>query len=131
MSNSNMDLASNMQTVESHSSSVKDVINSFLDLPRGWHYGQGRGATGAAVKAALRVDRLFQESKAHSIEAFPDVDGGILICGRWENEDVEIICFPDGVRFSLCHDKDDSLELEHECITFDDVSECMQRLSRA
>ena len=108
--------------------SAEQVIGSFLDLPEGWHYGEGRNATKAAYRTALEVDRLFQNSKARIIEAFPDLDGGVSVCGRYENEDLEVFCSPDGLRLSLCHEVDDVPACEVEDVTIEDVRDYINGL---
>lgn len=111
--------------------SARRVIESFLELPEGWHFGEGRNATDAAFMTALEIDRLFQKSKARIIEAFPDTDGGVSVCGRFQNEDLEVFCSPDGLRLSLCHEKDDDPIYEVENAKFEDVREYITEWSWA
>ena len=108
--------------------SAAPIIDSFLELSEGWHYGEGRGATEAAAKAAKRVDALFLGTDARVIEVFPDLDGGIVVCGRHKNEDVEVVCQPDGRLMGLCHEIDDEPVYEKDDITLEDVTDYVKRL---
>ena len=108
--------------------SATPIIDSFLELPEGWHYGEGRGTTEAAAKAARKVDALFLGTNARVIEVFPDLDGGIVVCGRHENEDVEVICQPDGRLMSMCHEINDEPVYEKDNITLEDITDYVERL---
>ena len=108
--------------------SAAPIIDSFLELPEGWHYGEGGGAAAAASEAARKVDALFLSTDARVIEVFPDLDGGIVVCGRQENEDVEVVCHPDGHLMSLCHEIDDEPVYEKDDITLEDITNYVERL---
>lgn len=110
------------------SRSAAAAIESFLDLPDGWQYGEGRGATEAAHDTALKIDALLLRTGARVIEAFPYLDGGILVCGRYANEDVEVSCEPDGLTLSLCHAMDDEPHYEEDDCNFDFISDYIKRL---
>jgi hypothetical protein len=109
--------------------SASRLIESFLDLPDGWHFGEGRGATEAAVAVAKKVDALFLNIKARAIEAFPCVDGGITVCGRYKNEDLEVLCRPDGHLMDIWHEKDDHLIVEENDLSSKDVTDYVEALS--
>lgn len=83
-----------------------EQIRSFMQLPDGWHYGEGRSATHAAVVAALGVEALFREYGAQEVEVFPGVDGGILTSGYHENDALEIRCNPSG-QMDMWHEAND------------------------
>ena len=55
------------------------VVLSFRLLPDGWHYGRGSAPKPETEIWALKLIALFSEHGAEAIEAFPDVDGGILV----------------------------------------------------
>ena len=55
------------------------VVLSFRLLPDGWHYGRGSAPKPETEVWALELIALFSEQGADAIEAFPDVDGGILV----------------------------------------------------
>ena len=108
--------------------SAESVINSFWRLPDGWQYGEGKGATKGACQTALQVNALFCRTKARVIEAFPDLDGGILVCGRYKDEDLEVFCSPDGVQLGVCHEKDDELIYRQDDLTVADIREYIAKL---
>ena len=97
------------------------AIDSLLELPEGWHYGEGRGATDEAAKAAKAVDALLLTTDARAIEVFPDVSGGIMVSSRYGNEGIEIDCYPDGLLMGLYHEINDEPVYEQENISLEDV----------
>ena len=86
-----------------NSDALNRKIEEFADLPDGWHYGSGVAATEQAVTAARKVKSLLLENNAHDVEAFPDVDGGILVCGYHHDDTVEVLCSPQGT-MDLVHE---------------------------
>ena len=110
------------------SRSAAATIDSFRDLPDGWQYGEGLGATKAAHDTALRVDALLLHTAARVIEAFPYLDGGVLVCGRYANDDIEVSCEPDGLTLSLCHAIDDEPFREEDYCDLAFISDYIMRL---
>ena len=110
------------------SRSAAATIHSFRDLPDGWQYGEGRGATEAAHQTALNVDALLLRTAARVIEAFPYLDGGVLVCGRYANEDVEVSCEPDGRTLNLCHAIDDEPHCEEDDCDLAFIADYIKRL---
>lgn len=104
------------------------LIRSFSELKNGWHYGSGQGATEIATNSALAVDRLLQKYYAHNIEAFPDVDGGILVSGYFGNETLEAFCDPNG-RIDLHHEDNDISINDIEDISLIGVEEYLESKS--
>ena len=92
---------------------IRDRIRSFRDLSPRWHYGEGRGATEAAVDTALAVHHLFLNHRVKTIEVFPDVDGGILVSGYYEQHTFDVFCTPDG-QMNLLHEVDDEEVTERD-----------------
>ena len=109
--------------------SAAPIIDSFMGLPEGWHYGEGRGATEAAAKAAKKVDTLFLETEARTIEAFPGIDGGVAVYGFYEDQHVEVVCHPGGRRMELYREIDDEPVYENDDIALDDVIDYVEGLS--
>ncbi len=110
------------------SRSAAATIDSFRDLPNGWQYGEGRGATEAAHETALKIDALLLSTAARVIEAFPYLDGGVLVCGRYANEDVEVSCEPDGRTLNLCHAIDDEPHCEEDDCDIAFITDYIERL---
>ena len=99
---------------------IRDRIRSFRDLSPGWHYGEGRGATEAAVDTALTVHHYFLENGIRKIEVFPDVDGGILVSGYPGQHTVEVFCTPEG-HTNLLHEVDDKEVIERDNLPMDEL----------
>lgn len=109
--------------------SAAPIIDSFVELSEGWHYGEGRGATEAAAKAARKVDAILLETEVRAIEVYPSIDGGIAVYGFYENQHIEIACHPGGHRMELCHEIDDRPIHEEDDIALDDVMAYVEGLS--
>lgn len=86
-------------------------IHSFGQLPAGWHYGEGDPATDTAVSVALGVTELLPNRD--DVEAFPGVDGGILLAAHYRNETLEVRFDPDG-RVDFWHEINDEVVEEQE-----------------
>ena len=96
------------------------TICSFSQLPDGWNYGEGRGATEDAVTAAIELNSLLVRY-AHEIEVFPGVDGGILLCGYYEDQVLEIRCDPSG-RMDMWLEVADEPVYEQDAVSLDTIS---------
>ena len=101
---------------------VEGQIKEFAALPNGWHFGEGIGATEVAVDLALVVNTLLTDYRARNIEAFPCVDGGVLVHGYQGHDVLEIQCDPDN-KVHLVHECNGDLVKEKEDISIDDI-EC-------
>ena len=101
---------------------VAQKIRSFAELPEGWHFGEGVGATEAAVGSALAINTLLADYRARNIEAFPCVDGGVLVHGYQGTDILEIQCDPDN-KVHLVHERKGDLVREQESSSTDDI-EC-------
>ena len=101
---------------------VAQKIHSFSELPEGWHFGEGVGATRAAVDSALIINTLLADHRARNIEAFPCVDGGVLVHGYQGVDVLEIQCDPDSM-VHLAHEREGDLVAEREAVSTDDI-EC-------
>ena len=110
------------------SRSAAATIDSFRNLPDGWQFGEGQGATDAAHETARKIDALLLRTAARVIEAFPYLDGGVLVCGRYANEDIEVTCEPDGRTLSLCHAIDDEPHCEEDDCDLAFISDYIKRL---
>ena len=106
---------------------VAGTIRSFSNLPAGWHYGSGVGADPYAVDVALSITSLLIDHRARNIEAFPDLDGGILVCGYHKQDTLEILCRPGG-RINYVHEINDELANERENVSQRQVEEYLGEL---
>ena len=101
---------------------IRDQIHSFRDLAPGWHYGEGRGATQLAIKAALSIHSCFIKYGINEIEVFPDIDGGILVSGYHEEHTLEVFCDQDG-HTNLLHEINDESHHERDNVPMDEIVE--------
>ena len=107
--------------------SQKAQIRSFARLPNGWHYGEGRGATEKAIATALDVNSLLLEYNAHDIEAFPGVDGGILLSGYRDDDTLEVRCDPSG-RMDMLHEVNDEIINEQCGVSLEEIGAYLEGL---
>ena len=107
---------------------IEDEILSFERLPNGWHYGEGRSATKRAIELALEVNLFFAKHSARAVEVFPDVSGGILISGYYENETLEVFCTQDGQINMLHEGNDEDVVYEREGVSLDILNTYMEGL---
>ncbi len=106
---------------------IVDKIRSFQELESGWHYGDGRCATEAAVGLAVRLQALLMNSGASEVEVFPDVSGGILVVGYSEDESVEVFCKHNG-EIGLLHELDDRVHFAKDDVSAQEVEEYVREL---
>ncbi len=90
---SNVDNWTTKQNEDSH---ILDKIRSFSELPDGWHYGEGRGATEQAQEMAKMICSQLPEFGI-DIKLFPGIYGGITIFGCRDSHFFEIFCSEDGL----------------------------------
>lgn len=108
-------------------SRIEDKIRSFRTLPEGWHFGEGVGATDVTVNTAIFVTDLLSRFWVHDMDAFPCVDGGVLVHGYRGDDTIEIQCDPDG-RIHIAHERGrDSLH-EREDVSMDEIKEYLGEL---
>ena len=60
-------------------SCLSSKIYSFTALPRGWHYGEGCAPDLGQAVTAVQVANLLCMTGAERLNAFPDVEGGVLL----------------------------------------------------
>lgn len=90
---------------------LQHYIMSFRDLPEGWHYGEGRNAAEPALCEALKILHYFSLHGASAISAYPDIDGGILVIGKYQEHTLEVLCKPSG-HTDMLHDIDGTIAHE-------------------
>ena len=102
-------------------------IRSFAQLPDGWHYGEGCGATEKAIETALEVNSLLLECNAHEVEVFPGVDGGILLSGYQEDDTLQVRCDPSG-RMDMLHEVNDEVFNEQRRVSLEEIGTYLEGL---
>lgn len=78
-------------------------VDSFLNLPRGWHYGEGEPPALHTVNTAKEIINFFGSIGFTRIDAFPGLLGEVMITGYAFDHCLEFIIETDG-RISLAHE---------------------------
>ncbi len=92
---------------------TKKRINSFLNLPTGWRYGEGVKFEASTVTFALCVHDIFALNEAEATGVFPCVDGSVLVSGYYGEQTVDVTCRPDD-RLNVVLENEGNLEVEKE-----------------
>ncbi len=77
------------------SSPEEKKILSFMELPSGWHYGEGGPISLKSIGQALQI---YYRGKRYGfkIDAFPGIDGEIQVCCYHGNDTLEFTIETDG-----------------------------------
>ena len=97
----------------SDTSATKDVkkVLSLLELPRGWHYGEGLPPSIAAAREALQIRQQLTYLGAKQLEFFPRTDGSIIVSAYADEDTVNVAVGGKGV-YDLEIDREDE-EIAH------------------
>ena len=107
-------LNSNIMSFSSHAaqiyyageiSELTKAISDLMKLPVGWHYGKGEPAKKAAVETAINISRMLNLAGATKINAFPDVDGSVMLNADLNDVYHEVFCH-DASKVTLVIDYD-------------------------
>ena len=72
---------------------VISYLYSFLDLPKGWHYGEGNAPSRELVILVEQLISLLSENGAEVFEVFPGVDGYIVVSAFKDKQHIDISCY--------------------------------------
>ena len=111
-----------MSDTLSRRDTTKRKILSFAELPIGWHYGSGVAATHEAIAAALEIPSLLADAGADAIEAFPDVDGGVLVSGYHDKQTLDVLCDKVGA-MTMVYERDDNTMEDPHSVSLDQLRE--------
>lgn len=115
-------------TEQEFKQTVAHKILEFAALPEGWHFGEGVGATSDAVDSALSISALLADHQARNVEAFPCVDGGVLVHGYQGDDVLEIQCDPDR-SIHFVHERSGGLVKDRESVSIDDIESYLGELA--
>lgn len=113
-------LNSESASVVSVSDSVVAKILSFARLEKGWHYGNGQPSTKNIVGTALRLRAKLNILGADTIEAFPRLDGSIVVSAINGTTVVDVTCRTDG-NFDLYIEMNDKVTLDVEEVVYSEI----------
>ena len=63
---------------------------SFMTLPWGWHYGNGRPPLPIAIMMAASAIAELKKMGAEKFEVFPEVDGNILVSAYYSDVCIDV-----------------------------------------
>jgi hypothetical protein len=66
---------------------AENKLWEFLDLPRGWHLGEGEPVCPCAAESALSLMHLADKN-GFGVDVFPGVDGNVLV--RCMKDDISL-----------------------------------------
>jgi hypothetical protein len=69
---------------------LEEELMSFLALPRGWHYGQGRASSFRAVIQSLHVIATLRNLGVSTYEVFPAINGEVMISAYCDGTSIDI-----------------------------------------
>ncbi|MCB8880088.1 hypothetical protein ACELLULO517_07565 [Acidisoma cellulosilytica] len=94
-------------------------IDGFLRLEKGWHYGSGVPVSRALVGRAKLLINLFHALGFPNVDAFPGVDGELMISAFEEGHCIEVTLELDGTFRLLHEDKGQEVFYEEGLSTYD------------
>ena len=112
---------------ESVKADIQDQIESFSELPDGWHYGEGCGATEYAVKQAIGICSQLLMHNIEEMEVFPGIHGGISVFGYRDEHVFEVFCDQNGF-IDILHEVNGNTSYEQDYITLHEVVSYLRRL---
>lgn len=114
--------------VETTSPEIPTVehLNSFMLLPKGWHFGTGQPPSASAVAAAIAVLVAMRKAGADEFEVFPDPDGGVLVSGHSGDETMQVLCYAEG-NFDFTFEFKDGEEQADSDLT---LAQALQRIRK-
>lgn len=105
---------------EENSAHTAELIRSFGRLRSGWHYGRGVHAPTHVQEAAMLVRLRFVDLGSDGMEAFPKVDGGIVVTGFCGEDAAHVTCRPDG-KFNLYIERSGEDIFDDEALVYESV----------
>lgn len=82
---------------------TSDKIKAFQNLERGWHFGEGIGASPASAKSALAI-QAFADAAGFQSDAFPGLDGSMVVVLYQENRSHEFTLTAEGAVEYCCEE---------------------------
>jgi len=67
---------------------AEEKLWGFLDLPKGWHLGEGEPVCPCAAESALSLMYLADKCNFDNADVIPGVDGNVLV--RCDKKDVSL-----------------------------------------
>ena len=94
--------------------STAQKIREFGELSSGWHYGEGGPIDEKVIRSAVEINDEALNESLWLTDAFPGVNGEIVVTVYWEKECLEFTIETDGtVSFVLERDRVDVSSLNY------------------
>jgi hypothetical protein len=95
---------------ESSQNETANEIMDFTRLPKGWHYGRGGPISKKVCAWALELNRHALAMRYHTTEAFPGVDGEVMVSAYIQNYTLDFTIYPDGHITFRCEIDDEDVD---------------------
>lgn len=95
-------------------------INSFSDLPIGWHFGKGIKPEQSTINNAISLNEKSFEIGFNLTDSFPGIDGEIQLSAYSKNLDIEMIIENNG-NISMTGESNNILQFIYENLTIEQV----------
>ena len=74
---------------------MRDKIESYRDLPQGWHYGEGEAFSQDVIDRALALESQIRQYGIET-DAFPGLGGEVLLIAYQDNKTWDVCVEPNG-----------------------------------
>lgn len=88
-------------------SQTDEKLESFADLQVGWHYRKGSPISRSVLENAKLINRYLFKLGFSKTDAFPGVEGQVLLTAYNRDHIVEITIYPPGNIATFVHEKND------------------------
>ncbi len=88
-------------------------IRDFANLPNGWHYGSGKSPSAENIERGVFYSHLFNLYGFSRTNAFPGIDGEVMVTAYADDLYLEILIETDG-KLRFVHEKGDETILYKE-----------------
>lgn len=116
--------------IASHTSASDPIVKqllAFRHLSNGWHYGDGRAPLLTTIIRSLGVNNAARMLGAEVVEAFPLVNGDVLISAYRGHSTVDMRVKGDGT-YDLLHEQNDEVVCEREEMPLSEMVAYLQGL---
>jgi hypothetical protein len=101
-------------------SDIEARILSFGELGDGWHFGEGQAPPIDIIDRAIELHHILKSSGFRSTNAFPGIDGEVIVSAYRENFYLEFTLEVDG-SLSFIFEQNDVEEISIEGLTIENV----------
>ena len=107
---------------------TEDKIRKFADLGEGWNYGEGINFRQSVLDDAISLNRRAIALGFSETDAFPGVNGGIMVTVYHHDHYLEFIIEPDGM-ITFCQEKRSKEISYQEELSLEEAIEAIPKIS--